>query len=114
MNWPNLALTKAQQAPPWPPPSTRHAVRSLPVKTASSQAQLKMFIAAQTMNAPAITLRTLSSGVAKRLRRTLPMNPTSLGGGGSGSFSSVETKRATCSSMIYSPPIIARRAPFWR
>ena len=76
MNWPNLALTKAQQAPVqpsgWIPPcaTVAQAVRFGPVHCALMKAQLMICGKIHATMATPRTVRTVSPGVAIRFLRT--------------------------------------------
>lgn len=97
MNWPNLALTKAQQAPDqpsgWMPPwaTVEQKVRSVPVHCAWTSAQStnggRIMI---TMIMP-MMVSTESNGLANRFLRIQATGPRSRSGAGCGSAISVRT-----------------------
>src|SRR6266481_9329439 len=93
MNWLNLACTKGQHAPTvCPAVSERHAVRSLPVQTASTS---RNFTAGTTVNQSrrmlTIVSRMLLGELNSRVRRK-PIKPVVLIGAGRSGTSSWRTK----------------------
>src|SRR6266545_995789 len=105
MNWPNLALTKAQQAPDqpsgWMPPcaTVAQTVRSRPVHWALMKAQLITCGRIMATSAMPMMVRMVSPVEAIRFLRTQPPRPRSLGGAGSASAISARTKERSCSCM---------------
>src|SRR6266404_4449310 len=93
MNWLNLACTKGQHAPTaCPAVSGRHAVRSLPVQTASTS---RNFTAGTTVNHNKSMLTTVSRmlvGELSRRVRTKPTKPVVLIGAARSGTSSWRTK----------------------
>jgi hypothetical protein len=94
MNWPNFALTKAQQAPVqplgWIPPcsSVAQKVRFVPVHCASMNSQRMISGSVQAMSRIATMVSAASDQVAKRLtraHRTMPRSP--IGGGSDAAIS---------------------------
>src|SRR6266403_1360164 len=93
MNWLNLACTKGQHAPTvCPAVSERHAVRSLPVQTASTS---RNFTAGTTVNQSKRMLtmvsRMLVGELNRRVRRK-PIKPVVLIGAARSGTSSSRTK----------------------
>src|SRR5215510_1324542 len=83
MNWLNFAVTNGQQAPTGRPTvSDRHAVRSLPVHTASSTRNWNAgTIVNHSSSAPRMVIRILVGVLKSRVRRN-PMKPVVFTGAG--------------------------------
>ena len=97
MNWPNLALMKAQQAPTTWSGLDRQTSRLSPVQTASMNAHCTSDGRNVTISASMATVTAALSGEENRCVRTQPGRPPRAGGGGSGGRKSLRTKTVSVS-----------------